>query len=257
MTNFNKRICFNINVPVCPTYGTRFKDLCLSFFSPLSPATPLCCSEPASRCRTESGVHHCACPPWGNTIFLRVPRWVPALSQFCDKNERSDLVSYGCPCWICLILLVWQKAEFMWRVLFFFFSPVVKTLEDSHLYPAVCLFEVSGNTLSLRLVNVSKIWSELDNGRWGYSGRLDSLTCTYAMWSHTAPFCRKTGGKALRAVLHYFFLLSTIFNIFFHCKAMALVLRCNSERPLFVWSCCSEERSTQWPTAVLCTKHSC
>lgn len=123
MTNFNKRICFNINVPVCPTYGTRFKDLCLSFFSPLSPATPLCCSEPASRCRTESGVHHCACPPWGNTIFLRVPRWVPALSQFCDKNERSDLVSYGCPCWICLILLVWQKAEFMWRVLFFFFFP--------------------------------------------------------------------------------------------------------------------------------------
>lgn len=131
MTNFNKRICFNINVPVCPTYGTRFKDLCLSFFSPLSPATPLCCSEPASRCRTESGVHHCACPPWGNAIFLRVPRWVPALSHFCDKNERSDLVSYGCPCWIFLVLLVWQKSEFMWCVFFFFFFPMVKTLEDS------------------------------------------------------------------------------------------------------------------------------
>uniref|UniRef100_A0A8B9PIR6 ATP/GTP binding protein like 4 n=1 Tax=Apteryx owenii TaxID=8824 RepID=A0A8B9PIR6_APTOW len=27
MTNFNKRICFNINDPLCPTYGTQFKDL--------------------------------------------------------------------------------------------------------------------------------------------------------------------------------------------------------------------------------------
>lgn len=205
--------------------------------------------------------------------------------KWCSSLRVSTLGKHHLPSCAkvsaCTVTVLWQKwkirSGFLWMPLldmpnfvgltegwvhvtcfvFFFFSPVVKTLEDSHLYPAVCLFEVSGNTLSLRLVNVSKIWSELDSGHWGYSGRLDSLTCTYAMWSHTAPFCRKTSGKALRAVLHYFFLLSTIFNIFFHRKAMALVLRCNSERPLFVWSCCSEERSTQWPTAVLCTKHSC
>lgn len=40
---------------------------------------------------------------------------------------------------------------------FFFFSHGEDTRRLSHLYPAVCLFEVSGNTLSLRLVNVSKI----------------------------------------------------------------------------------------------------
>lgn len=156
-------------------------------------------------------------------------------------------------------------AEFCWSdrslsscdVFFFFFSHGEDTRRLSHLYPAVCLFEVSGNTLSLRLVNVSKIWSELDSGHWGYSGRLDSLTCTYAMWSHTAPFCRKTSWESSESGSPLFFLAFYYFQYFFHCKAMALVLRCNSEQPLFVWSCCSEERSTQWPTAVLCTKHSC
>ncbi|KAK2519791.1 Agbl4 [Columba guinea] len=38
MTNFNKRICFNINGPLCPTYGTQFKNFPLFFC--LSPATP-------------------------------------------------------------------------------------------------------------------------------------------------------------------------------------------------------------------------
>lgn len=37
MTNFNKRICFNINSPLCPTYGTQFKNFPLFFCLSLPP----------------------------------------------------------------------------------------------------------------------------------------------------------------------------------------------------------------------------
>lgn len=75
---------------------------CLRIFisPPLSPTTPFCCSEPSSGGWTESGVHHCTGPPWGNTIFLCVPRWVSAWRlQIC-----WDLISYWCVYWVCIAL---------------------------------------------------------------------------------------------------------------------------------------------------------
>lgn len=61
---------------------------------------PFCCSEPASRGWTESGVHHCTSPPWGNTIFLCVPRWVSAWRW----QNWWDLISYWCMYWVCMAL---------------------------------------------------------------------------------------------------------------------------------------------------------
>lgn len=54
-----------------------------------------------------------------------------------------------------------------------------------------------------------------------------------------------------------FFLAVYYLQLLFHHKAVTLALQLNSKRPLFVWNCCSEEHSSQWLTAVSCTKHSC
>lgn len=217
----------------------------ISLFSPVPPAL-FCCSKPASRGWTESGVHHSSGPSWGNSLFLRLPRWVSAAGHSC-----WHLIS----CWCSWLVWMALAQKGLWQIF-----PQWGYQQN---LPSNTQLLVFLEAIGIDCLQVLWMCAELGQN-WTESG-FEAVWEEWDSHTHVHYICVKVLFSELFQPIFlgfilsaaYFFLAVYYLQLLFHHKAVTLVLQLNSKRPLFVWSCCSEEHSSQWLTAVSCTKHSC